>query len=434
MIAVALVQIAQDFKVSVGSATWLISAFYLTGAVGQPLMGRLADLFGPRRVFISGLSLVAFTGVLALWVPSLGWLIGLRILQALGTSAAYPAGLAIFRREAKKASGMARPPTGALGILSITANVSAALGPTLGGFLVVAGWQAIFLVNIPLTLLGVGLGLRLLPPDEPTVPGEGEAPNPAGPLAVLRLLDLPGVFLFSGTLTGLLFFLLSLSGGPPWWLLPVIPVLAALLLYWEWRADRPFLNVRMLKANGRLVGVYLQFATVNLVFYSLFFGLPLWFEQVRNFSPGLSGLIMLPFAGMGVIATFIAVPLIHRSGVRTALVTGASALAVGTLFLLLLNEGTPIFLLVLITVILGIPNGFQSLGLQNAMYEAAPPSEIGSAAGQFQTFRYVGSILSTSLLGLIFGGTITTDGLHLIGLILGCTSILLFFVALRLKS
>jgi len=97
MIAVALTRIQRDFHVTVGEVTWLISGFFLAAAIGQPLMGRLADLFGPRRVFLTGLGLVFATGLLAPLVPGFAWLVVVRGLQALGTSAAYPAGLALIR-------------------------------------------------------------------------------------------------------------------------------------------------------------------------------------------------------------------------------------------------------------------------------------------------------------------------------------------------
>src|SRR5215471_9321630 len=107
MIAVALVLIQSDFRVSVATASWLLSGFALAAAVAQPVMGRFADLFGPRRIFCTGLLLVGMASGLAPLAPAFGWLIACRMLQAFGTSAAYPAGLAIIRTSILKAR---RPP------------------------------------------------------------------------------------------------------------------------------------------------------------------------------------------------------------------------------------------------------------------------------------------------------------------------------------
>jgi len=162
MIAVALISLDREFRVGVGSATWLISGFYLAACVSQPLMGRIADQYGPRRVFLAGLVIAGVAGVAAIAAPGFWWLVGCRVLQAIGTSAAFPAGLALIRRIAGQA-----PPAGTLATLGITASASAALGPVLGGLLVaVAGWRGVFAVNIPLSVIGFAMALWWLPRDQ----------------------------------------------------------------------------------------------------------------------------------------------------------------------------------------------------------------------------------------------------------------------------
>src|SRR5499427_9241417 len=432
MIAVALVLIQADFRVSVATASWLLSGFSLAAAVAQPLMGRCADLFGPRRVFCTGLLVVGVASVLAPLAPAFGWLIACRMLQALGTSAAYPAGLAIIR--AGDPQGQA--PAGTLGAINMTSSVSVALGPVLGGFLTArAGWAAIFLVNVPITAVGLMLAWRWLPAD--ATPGHvtpGASPSRRVDVrAALRRVDVPGIVLFSGMLASLLAFLLSLAGSPRWPLLLVALITAALLVLRERGVAEPFLNVRMLAAHRPLVGVYAQFAGVNIVFYAVFFSLPLWLEQVRGFESGWAGLLLLPVAGVGVLATPIAARLISRAGPGPALITGACMLTVGSLLLLILNATTPVVMILVVGVVLGIPNGFNNLGLQAALYEYTPANHMGAAGGQFQTFRYVGAILSTSLLGLAFGTTVTSNGLHLIAYVLAGISGLLLVASIATR-
>jgi MFS family permease len=421
MIAVALVPIQAAFHATVADATWLISAFYLAGAVGQPLMGRLADQFGPRRMFLIGLAIAGLTGALAPFAPSIGWLAGLRVFQAIGTSAAYPSGMAMFRARVAAGSraGGVPPPAGALAVIGIAGNVSAAIGPTLGGGLVeFAGWPAIFLVNVPAAVLGLVLALRWLPADRGRPPGSSIR-------SVVGLIDLPGVALFSLALVGLLAFLLSLSGGPRWALLPVAPIAAALLVWREVRAATPFFDVHMLAPRRGLTGVYLQFVTVNLVFYSMFFSLPLWLEKVRGVSPGQAGLIVMPFAGLGVIATIAGARLIRRWGAVRPLLLGSAVLCVGVLLLLILQVAMPMAEVVAIVAVLGLPNGLLNLSLQALLFGAAAGNEIGAASGLFQTCRYVGSVLSTSLLGIVFASGVTSAGLHTLGAALAVVSVLL---------
>ncbi|HZU14203.1 MAG TPA: MFS transporter [Chloroflexota bacterium] len=416
MIAVALLTLRADFHVSIATVTWLVSGFYLAGAVGMPLMGRLADRFGPRRVFTAGLLLVGLTGVLAPFAPAFGWLLVIRIVQAFGTATAYPAGLAVMR--AADRSG--RAPAAALGAVTVASSVSAALGPVLGGGLVaLAGWQAIFLVNVPVILVGLVPARLWLPPDGAAI---ASAPDW---FTTVRRLDLPGVLLFSGMLAAILGFLLSLASGPEWLLLPAAVLAAVLFLYRERRFDSPFLDIRLLAANHALLGVYAQFAAVNLAFYAVFFGLPLWLEDARHFAPDTTGLLLLPVASVGILITPLAARLINRRGARLSLIIGSVLLLAGALLLLPVSDTTPVPLILGIGAVLGVPNGFNNLGLQTILYEAAPPEQIGVASGLFQTARYTGAILSTALIGIIFAARGASSGLHVLALIVAVVGVLL---------
>jgi MFS family permease len=403
MIAVALVRLRDDFEVSLATASWLVSAFYLAAAVGQPTMGRIADLLGHRRVFCAGWVLVAITGVLAPLAPSFGWLVAARAVQAIGTSAAYPAGLAMIRRSTDDPEG--RPPASALGALSIAASVSAALGPVLGGALVgLAGWQAIFLVNPALAIVGLPLALRHLPHDA----------RSAGAKHIVRTIDWAGIVLFTGVLAGLLGLLLSLASHPVWPLAVLVVACAFGLVARERRAAAPIIDV-VVAGNPRIATVFAQYAAVNIVFYVALFGLPQWLEEVRDYQPAEAGLILLPVAGLGIVMTPLAARMIDRAGYRLPLLLGSLGLGAGALGLMLVTDTSPLWVVVLLGAALGIPNAFNNLGLQAALYERTPAPNTGAAGGMFQTFRYVGSILATALIGAFLGESATTAGLHDLG-------------------
>jgi len=171
-------------------------------------------------------------------------------------------------------------------------------------------------------VLGMLFALRWLQADQ--------SKAPAGLFrSIVGLIDLPGVAVFSFALGSLLAFLLSLSTGPRWVLLPVAPISAVLLVWWELRARMLFLNVRMLASGRGLMGVYVQFTTVNLLFYSVFFSLPLWLEKVRGVGPGETGLIVMPLTGVGVLATVVAARLTRRWGPRPPLALGPRCSALG---------------------------------------------------------------------------------------------------------
>ncbi|MFI6598784.1 MFS transporter [Nonomuraea sp. NPDC050536] len=162
MIAVALVPIATEFDVGIVAVTWLAAGFYLTAVLAPPVMGTLADRIGPKAVFIGGLALVGVTGALAAMAPGFGWLVAMRLLQAFGTCATFPAGMAIVRTVIPGPDG--RPPPRLIAVISMVLTSSAAAGPVLGGLLVtIWGWRAVFLVNVPLALLAIVLGWKWLP-------------------------------------------------------------------------------------------------------------------------------------------------------------------------------------------------------------------------------------------------------------------------------
>jgi MFS family permease len=411
MIAVALVAVHEDFHVSVGTSTWLVSAFFLVGAVGQPLMGRLADLLGARRVFISGVALAAVVCALAPLSPSFGWLVAARAVQALATSTAFPAGLGLIRA----ASGH-RVPASALAVLSVAASTSAALGPTIGGVLLAQwGWQAIFLVNVPITLACITLALRWLPAPPPADAGGGGWSG----------VDFPGVILFAATLTPILGALLVFGSAQGWFLLAVVPVAAVLLAMRELRYNTPFFDIRLLMHSPGIISVFVQFAATTFIFYSFFFGLPIWLEQIGGYDARAAGLLILPLTGIAVVVTPIAASMIERFGTRLPLVIGSTFMLAGSLLMLTMAPGISILLILASCLVLGVPNAFNNLGLQAALYGATPPERISWAAGQFQTFRYVGATLAGAVLGSVFRAGATTAGLHGIATTLAVVAALL---------
>lgn len=414
MIAVALVGIQHEFRAG-AEVVWLVSGLYLATAVGQPTMGRLVDRLGARRVFCAGLLLVLLVAATAPFAPSLGWLLVARVLLGVGTSAAYPAGVAVVRdwAAAQREGG---EPTGGLGAIAMASQVAVALGPPLGGVLVeFTGWRSIFWVNIPVAGLSLVLTLLWVRADGPvSVRRFGD---------LVRGLDPVGIALFALGLIGLLLFLLSVAGQPRWWALAAAAVLTVALVYWERRTHKPFIDVRMLVANRALSATYVRTAVTFVIFYTVFYALPQWLEQARQLSTMESGLVMLPVAGLGAVATMLATRLTDRRGLWPVLVIGSAGLLVGSLALLGIGRATPIAVVLVVGAILGLPNGFNSLGNQSAMYNAAPADTLGTASGLYRTSQFVGANLASALVGLIMAGAATDGRLHLAAVVISVISL-----------
>jgi MFS family permease len=400
MVAVALAPIGAAFGVGPSSTAWLVSGLYLAAAIAQPLLGRIADTLGPRRVFVAGLLIIVAAGIIGALANAIGWVLVSRVLLGIGTSAGYPAAFAMVHQQSERLGE--EPPPRVLSALAIAAMVSAAVGPPLGGLLVgVFGWRAIFLANVPLALVGLALCLALLPADEPHRGGPAD-------------IDVPGVALFAAMLGALLVFVMELRAHPLFPLLAAGVVLAGLLVAWELHRDDPFVDVRMLAVNPALTATYIRYAGAFLVVYGVLYGYAQWLEDSRGMSAAAAGIVLLPMPALAAISATIG----SGRSVRALLLVGTVALLIGSVALIFVHATVAIAVLALIAAIIGLPNGLNIIGNQAALYDQAPPERMGSASGLFRSAQYVGAIASASVIGLTFDGGASDAALHTLALVL----------------
>lgn len=413
MISTALVAIGRHFEIGAAGTAWLISVLYLASAVAQPVLGKLADVLGPRRVFLAGLVVVVASGLVGTVAPDFGWLIVSRLLLGIGTSAAYPAAMAVLRDESARI-GRATPRS-VLARLSFAALGSAAVGPTLGGLLVtVVGWRGIFAVNVPVALIAFGAALRWIPADPPrSRAADGSTP---------RLdLDPLGIGLFTTALTVLVFFLLDLA-HPMWWLLAPFAVLTAALVRWQLRRPAPFVDLRMLAGNAALSRTYLRHGVSYLLIYCVMYGYTQWLEEARGYSSGHTGLLMLPMSVAALVCSLLGA---RTKGIRGPLALACVLLTVGAGVLMFLSGDTPLAVLLLAGACFGIPQGLIGTSNQAAVQLYAPAESIGSAAGLQRTAQYIGAITASSLIALAYGQSADDRGLHLMAGVAAVLGVLL---------
>jgi len=416
MISVALTRLQNEFALTFADASWLISIFYLASSAGQPVMGKLSDMFGPKRLFLTGLFLVAVSCILAPFSPILPFLLGCRALQAIGSSTLFPSGMSMVRTNIT--DGQAK----ALATLSIFSTTSAAFGPSVGGFLIASwDWPSIFIINFPFIILSFILAIFVLP-------NTGKAKLEIG------RIDFIGISLFMVSIVGLILFLLSLENNINFVAMFIFLAGMFAFYFFEKRQQEPFIDLASLKSNSNVSFIYLQFISINLVYYCYFFGFPTFLQQVLHYDAQHTGLIMLALAGFGVFIAPFAGRLIDRYGSKLPLLMGAATLLIGTALLLTFNESSPLFCLLIIMAILGTSNGFNNISMQTALFEHVKPEETGSASGLFQTSRYLGSILSSSLLGLAFNNNISFEHFHRVALICLIFCGFVLFLAMRLPG
>jgi MFS family permease len=413
MIAVALVPIGLAFGAPPAETAWLVSALYVATAIGQPVVGRLVDTYGPRRLFLMGTAMVGLAGAIGALSPALWTLVVARVLLGFGTCAGYPAAMYLVRSEAKRTGHDS--PAGILTLLAISTQTVVVVGPALGGLLVgVGGWRAVLAVNIPLALIAFVLGaLRL-----PRVPRADRAPT----------LDVPGIALFTVMLVALLLFLMEPAC---WWLLPGAVAAGLSFTVRELRTSEPFLDLRVFGSNVPLLATYARTLLALIVSYAFLYGFTQWLEATRGLSAAQAGLVLLPIWGTALIVSGLTG---RHAQVRAKLVVGAVGQVLACGLLLAMPSNAAVWLLVLLGVVLGIPQGLVSLANQNAVYHQADAERIGASAGLLRTFGYLGAIVASAASGGFLGTRADTPGLHHLALFLLVVAVLFLVVTLADRS
>ncbi|GAB2632655.1 MFS transporter [Streptomyces capparidis] len=323
IVYVALPEIVRDIGLSGPSAQWVISAYAVFFGGFLLLGGRSCDLLGRRRMFVVGM--VAFGGASLLGglAGSPAALIAARAVQGVGAAVVFPATLSLV--NTMFAEGRER--VGALAVWAMAGAGGLSLGALLGGVLTHAfGWEAVFLVNVPLVAAAAAAAFRLLPADGPVERGRG--------------FDLPGVL--TGT-TGATLLVYAIAEVPETgWTSPAFVtaaaaglVLLAAFLAVEARSRSPLMPPRLLRDRHlapALVVIFVFGATMQNVVYFL----TLYFQDVLGYSALRAGLAFLGLSAVIALGNFVAGRLMIRFGVRATLVValllgsaGSALLAAG---------------------------------------------------------------------------------------------------------
>jgi MFS family permease len=177
MISVALPRLGETFHLSFAEVSWAVVIFYLVSAIAQPVMGRLSDVWGRKRLFLIGLVTVLAASLLAAASWNFVWLVVFRGLQALGTSMVVSVGLSIVRLSVTEGKGKAAA------LVSVFVSGAAAFGPAIGGFLLHwSSWQSMFFINVPFVIVSLVLAVRVVPRDTPKAEPSTRAATTASPM------------------------------------------------------------------------------------------------------------------------------------------------------------------------------------------------------------------------------------------------------------
>nr|WP_221382670.1 MFS transporter [Actinoplanes polyasparticus] len=391
VVNVALPQIGSDFGgASLGALSWVLNAYAIVFAALLVICGRLADRSGHKRGFLIGIAVFTVGSVLCAVAPGVTLLVVARVVQASGAALLLPTSLALLM-----AATAPERRAGAVRAWSAAGGVAAALGPVVGGLLVELDWRWIFLVNVPVGVVAIVVGRRVLPESREAEPGP--LPDILG--AVLLTLAV-------GTLA------LSLVQADDWgWGSPQVIggfVVAAALAVWllirSARHASPIIELRLVGAPA------FGLATIATLLYSVVFAAILlsgilWAQDVWGYSALRTGLAVAPGPMMVPALAIGAAPLARRLGPGVVAAAGNFLLGGGVAFWLFRLDGTPDYAADYLPglIMIGIGVGLALPTLFVAATGSLPADRLGTGSGIVTTGRQVGAVIGVALLVGVLG-------------------------------
>ena len=403
VVNVALPPIERDLGMGAAGLAWVVNGYALTFGGLLLLGGRLADLFGRRRVFLAGLVVFAAASAAAGLSFGPATLVASRFLQGAGAALAAPAALSmvslLFAEEGERGV--------ALAIWGGLAGLGATAGVLLGGVLSdLASWRLIFLINLPVAAVALGLVPRLVAESRSSSGGRGR-------------LDVPGALLITTGLSLVVFALLG-KGESPWVsiavLVPLVGGLALVGLFVavEAGAKNPLVPLRFFFRSGTRSAAYAILMLANGAMMAMYFSLSLYMQQILGFSPLWAGLAYLPlcfafFLGIGASSR-----LVRWLGARIVITGGLIVAAAGLTLLAGVSADGSYFVDVLpgmLVVPLGVGVAFVALTI--AAMEGTNGEDAGLASGVLSAAQQVGNAVGLAV--LVSLAVDRTNGLLLAG-------------------
>ncbi|MFI7606493.1 MFS transporter [Micromonospora sp. NPDC049366] len=404
IVNVALPSLDRALHASPSDLQWVLSGYALTFGLALVPAGRFGDARGRRNAFVFGIALFTVTSALAGLAPNATWLVIARLLQGAAAGIVNPQVTGVIQ-EMFRAPERGRP----FGLLGATIGISTAIGPLLGGLLIALGgeehgWRYVFFVNIPVGIITVILGWRLLP----ARPKEHADRHRLDPVGVV-LLGL-----------GVLLVLLPLVQEQQWrtpWKWALIPAgLLVLLAFalWERRYARrttPLFDLRLFGFRSYALG-----ALIGLVYFggftAIFFIYTLFLQNGHGYSPLIAGLAITPFALGSAASSAVSGRFVNRLG-RPMVAAGLLAVVVGltaTALALRWFPHTPApWVTAAPLLIAGLGSGLVIAPNQTLTLSQVPVPQAGSGAGMLQTGQRIGAAAGIAAVGSVFFSSLSSS-------------------------
>lgn len=362
VVNVAVPKLVEYFATDLKTVQWAITGYTLALSAVIPLAGWMTDRFGSKQVFLFTVFMFIVGSVLCSMAQTSTQLVIFRVIQGLGGGMVAPIGMAmVFKLAPPERRGSI------MGMLGIPMLLAPALGPILSGWLVESvSWHWIFLINLPIGIIAIILGIKFLPASEK----KGRTH-----LDVLGMILAPIAF-------SMLAYGVNEGGGGSWSSTPAIVGLAvggaALLLFIivELNHKHPLLELRVFRSSDFTRGIILTWVTQAALFGSMLF-VPLYLQQIRHYSPLETGLYLLPQALASGIGMPLGGRLFDKIGARPLAFVGLSIISAGLFLLSGLTVDTPLPQVMIYLFMMGLGMGLSMMPLNTHVLNSAPREWVG---------------------------------------------------------
>ncbi|MCB8943721.1 MAG: MFS transporter [Ardenticatenaceae bacterium] len=387
IVNVALPTLVRELQTDFATVQWVVLGYLLVQTTLMLSMGRLGDMIGKKPIYTAGVVIFTLGSLLCGLAPTVYWLIGFRLIQAIGASMTLSLGTAIVTE--------AFPPTErgrALGLAGTMISAGVVFGPTIGGVLIEAlSWHWIFFVNLPVGIIGTILAVRYVPDFRPTGRQQFDY---WGALTLLVTLLALSLALTVGQQLGF-------TDGRILALFATFALFLTIFLLIEWRTPQPMIDLKLFR--NRLFSINLLSGTLVFVGLSgVFILLPFYLELVLGFDPRRVGLLMAVVPILLSVTAPISGWFSDKFGPRPVIVVGLSVVIFGAFLLSRLNEDTTVILFILSALPIGAGIGIFQSPNNSAVMGSVPRERLGIASSLLSVTRTLGQVTGIAILGAVW--------------------------------
>ena len=385
---VALPSIQAELAMNAVQLGWVATAYLLAMAVALLPAGRLGDIYGRKKLLVSGLLVYTVTSTLAVLVNSSAWLIALRVAQGLGAAMFTTTGMAIVTSIF--------PPQQrgrVMGIYVAAVYLGQSMGPFAGGLLTQQlGWRSIFLVMLPLGASSVLTAMRYI---------KGELAVAEG-----QRLDLPGSLLYAVAICALIFGATLLPSPRSWLLMAVGLATLAVFAWQQGRTPQPVFEVSLFRSNRTFTFSSLAALINYAATYALTFLLSLYLQYIKGMSPQTAGTVLMAQPVVMALFSPLSGRLSDRIEPRLIASLGMAITVAGLAAFSFLAPATHLGLIVANLVLLGFGFALFSSPNVSAIMGSVPKEQYGNASGAVAIMRILGQMASMAVATVVMTNVI----------------------------